>query len=735
LEQELISGTIAAVVYQNQSNGYAVIKLDSDEDGLITVVGIIPAAVAGERMIVTGHWTTHTSYGKQFEAEFLERLLPDTTTEILAYLSSRAVRGIGEKTAQKIVERFKEASLRILEQEPQRLTEIEGISMKKALQMGESFRMQVGVRRLIEFVASYHIPPEIAVRFYRVYAERSMELIHDNPYLLTRPQFAASFHMVDAMALELGIDGEDHRRIEAAVIFELRYNLNNGHTFLPQDKLIAATAQLLQLPERSICEALDRLCEYGDLVCDGVRGLTAVYLPEYHEAESYISARVLHMAQQSVDDLPGAERFLRSIEQEMGVEYAERQKDAICASAERKIFILTGGPGTGKTTTLAGILSLYRRLGRKTLLAAPTGRAAKRLSELTGQEASTIHRLLEAQISPQNGELFFVKNEDDPLKCDAVIIDEMSMVDVLLMHSLLRAVPENATVILVGDPDQLPSVGAGNLFYDLIRSGMVYTIALTEIFRQARQSLIVMNAHAVNHGELPNMTVKDRDFFFMKRRSPQEVVQTIAELCAQRLPKNMGIAPADIQVISPTRKGETGTFSLNMALQAALNPKSPNKKEKLFGELIFREGDRVMQIRNNYDMAWTKDDGIVGTGIFNGDVGTILKIDMAQDAIYIRFDDKVAVYDSDLLTELELAYAITAHKSQGSEYNAVIFVPYAGSPMLLTRGVLYTAITRAKDLLIMVGNEEIVAQMTANNKKNKRYSGLRFRLIGEIPCA
>ncbi len=732
MEQELISGTIAAVVYQNHTNGYAVIKLDSEDGDTITVVGTIPAAVAGERLIVTGHWTTHTSYGKQFEAEFLDRLLPDTTADIFAYLSSRAVKGIGEKTAKKIVERFGEQSLKILESAPERLTEISGISMKKALEMGASFRTQVGVRRLIEFVATYHIAAENAVRVYRIHGEMAMQMVQENPYLLTQPQFGTPFAYADAMALELGFDGEDVRRIEAAVIFELRYNLNNGHTFLPQDKLIAATAQLLQVSEITIVEALDRLCETGQLMCDEIRGLHAVYLPEYHEAECEICARVLSMAQCETDDLPSPERFVASVERKTGVTYAERQKEAICASAERKLLILTGGPGTGKTTTLAGILALYDQLGRKTLLAAPTGRAAKRLSELTGCEATTIHRLLEAQISPQTGEMYFVHDEDDPLKCDAVIVDEMSMVDVLLMHSLLRAIPENATLILVGDPDQLPSVGAGNLFSDLIRSGMVYTIALTEIFRQARESLIVMNAHAVNHGELPNLSVKNKDFFFMKRQSPESVVQTISELCAVRLPKNMGIDPSDIQVISPTRKGETGTVSLNRALQAALNPPAPLKQEKIYGEICFREGDRVMQIRNNYDMVWTRENGTVGTGIFNGDIGVIQKIDVRNDAIQIRFDDRLAVYDTDMLTELELAYAITAHKSQGSEYNAVIFVPYAGAPMLLSRGVLYTAITRAKDLLIMVGREEIVAQMTMNNKKNKRYSGLRFRLIGEV---
>ena len=732
MEQELISGTIAAVVYQNQENGYAVIKLDSEDGAVITVVGTIPAPVAGERLIVTGKWTTHSTYGKQFEAEFLERLLPDTVSEILAYLSSRAVRGIGPKTAEKIVARFGENSLKILDSAPERLAEISGISRKAALEMGASFRRQVGVRRLIEFLTGYRIPAEIAVRIYRVYGEQSLEFIHENPYLLTQPQFGASFAATDAMALELGFDGDDDRRIEAGVIFELRYNLNNGHTFLPMDKLAAATAAMLELELSAVKDAIDRLCEMGSVETDDIAGLCAVYLPEYHEAETYITERVWQMACAPIEELPDAERVLSAIERKCGLTYADRQREAIRTATERRIMILTGGPGTGKTTTLAGILELFELFKRKTLLAAPTGRAAKRLSELTGREATTIHRLLEAQISPETGEMFFRRGENEPLECEAVIVDEMSMVDVLLMHSLLQALPEDATLVMVGDPDQLPSVGAGNLFADLIRSGVVRTVCLTEIFRQARESLIVMNAHAVNHGELPVLTAKDRDFFFMKRRTAEAVVQTIAELCATRLPKNMGIPVDEIQVISPTRKGETGTFHLNQVLQAALNPPLQGKKEKYCGNQCFREGDRVMQIRNNYDILWKKPNGGAGTGIFNGDIGVIERIDPQEDAVTIRFDDRVAVYDSDILPELELAYAITAHKSQGSEYRAVIFVPFAGAPMLLTRGVLYTAITRARELLVLVGNEEVVAQMTANNRRNKRYSGLRHRLTDRM---
>ena len=729
MEQELISGTIAAVVFENQENGYAVLRLDSDEGGMVTVVGVIPMPVAGERLIVTGKWTSHSTYGKQFEAEFLERLLPDSTEEIRAYLASRAVKGIGPKSAERIIAMFGAESLKILETAPERLAEVPGISLKRAQAMGESFRKQVGVRRLIEFMGSYHIPAEIAVRVYRVHKEDALERVQENPYLLTQPQFGAAFSSADTLAIELGFDADDDRRVEAGVIFTLRHNLNNGHSFLPMDKLAAATGMMLDLNEATIHAAIDRLCELGRIETDEIYGLTAVYLPEYYEAETYITHRILTMAGQEDKELPETERFLEAIARRKGISYAQKQKEAIACAAEGKVLILTGGPGTGKTTTLSGILSLFDLLHRKTLLAAPTGRAAKRLSELTGCEASTIHRLLEAQISPETGEMYFQRDEDEPLQCDALIVDEMSMVDVLLMHSLLKALPEKASLVLVGDPDQLPSVGAGNLFADLIRSERVKTVCLTEIFRQAQESLIVMNAHAVNRGELPVLTAKDKDFFFLKRRSPEMVNQTIAELCASRLPKNMGIPAGDIQVISPTRKGETGTVNLNRILQAALNPPHPTKKEKYSGERCFREGDRVMQIRNNYDIMWKKPGGGAGTGIFNGDIGTILEIDHQEDQIRIAFDDREVLYDTDLLPELELAYAITAHKSQGSEYRAVIFVPYAGAPMLLTRGVLYTAMTRARELLIMVGNEEVVAQMTNNNRRNKRYSGLCCRLM------
>ncbi len=729
MEQEILCGTVAAVVFQNQENGYTVLRLKSQDGELVTVVGTIPMTVAGERLSITGHWTSHASYGRQFEAELLERLMPESTGEILAYLSSRAVKGIGEKTAQRIVTAFGEKSLDVIENEPEKLAQVPGISASKAREISESFRRQVGMRRLIEFLSAHRLPAELAMRLYRSYGELAVEALQDDPYMLTQPYFGADFPVVDAFALELEVAADDERRVEAGILFELTFNQNNGHTFIPKNKLTAATAALLGLDEDVIDDGIRRLSDVDRLVTDTVAGLEACYVPELYEAETYIADRILEMATNPPDAPEKLDAYLAEIQADADIRYAGKQLEAIRAAAENRILIVTGGPGTGKTTTMAGILQLFDKMKLTTQLAAPTGRAAKRLSECTGRDASTIHRLLEAQYDPETGIMCFFHDEDVPLRLDAMVVDETSMVDVLLMQSLLRALPKRCRLILVGDPDQLPSVGPGNLFSDLIRSGAATTVRLTEIFRQAQESLIVMNAHAVNHGQLPDLSVKNKDFFFMKRRTAESVVQTIQELCVQRLPKNMGIEPGDIQVLSPTRKNEAGTRNLNRQLQAVLNPESPGKKEKKYGDFLFREGDRVMQIRNNYDILWKKLDGLgSGAGIFNGDIGKITAIDHQEETVTVVFDDREAIYDFAMLSELELAYAMTVHKSQGSEYRAVILTAWSGSRYLLTRSVLYTAITRAKDLLIVVGNEEVVAAMVNNDRQTRRYSGLKLRL-------
>ncbi len=728
-EQELLRGSVAAVVYQNPENGYTVLRLACEDGQTVTVVGIIPVLSVGERLMVTGHWVSHSTYGKQLEAEYLERLMPETRQEILAYLSSRAVKGVGAKLAARIVERFGENSLEILENQPEELAKISGISHDKAMAIHESFVRQVGVRRVVEFLTRHGLPGELAVRVYRAYGELSLEALRDDPYLLTGAFFDAPFAAVDAFALDCGVEADDERRVEAGILFELTYNLQLGHTFLPLDKLIAATAQFLGLDTQTITAGAQRLTEQGRMECEQIANLTAAYLPDYSQAERYLTHRLSAMAAAGVDCPAGVEAEIDRVEARCGIQYAQLQRRAIRAAAEHGVVIVTGGPGTGKTTTLAGIIQLFESMGLKTLLSAPTGRAAKRLSELTGRDASTIHRLLEVDIAPDTGLMTFLHDESSPLRCDAVIVDETSMVDLLLMHALVCALPPRCRLVLVGDPDQLPSVGAGNLFSDLIRCGKIPTVRLTEIFRQARESLIVMNAHAVNHGQMPVLDRVDKDFFFLRRRSPESVAQTVTELCSRRLPQSMGIDPTDIQVLSPTKKGEAGTFALNKLLQQALNPPAQGKPEKAFGPYVFRLGDRVMQVRNNYDMIWKRVDGPgLGSGIFNGDIGVIRAVDHEQETLTIRFDDREAEYPFELLGELEPAYAMTVHKSQGSEYRAVVLCAWRGSPYLLTRGILYTAITRARDLLVVVGDPEVLAAMVANDRQQKRYSGLCWRL-------
>ena len=731
-EMEIIQGAVSAIVYQNYENGYSVLRLNVGGGQMVTVVGTIPLPAVGERLMVTGRWSTHSSYGRQFEAEFLERLMPQNAMEILNYLSSRAIKGIGPRMAARIVDLFGSDTLVIMEREPERLAEVPGISREKARTIGEEFRLQVGMRQLMEFFALHHLPADLAVRTYKLYGDSTIELLYDDPYLLMEAGLEAPFGAVDRFAIELGVAGDDPRRVEAGILFELNYNLLAGHSFLPEEKLIPATCQLLSVEGESVRQGLERLLEADRLVRQQLAGITVIYLPALHEAETDCTRILADFAERTFPEPSGLDRMIRSIAKESGIAYSQQQEQAIREAAVSGLLLITGGPGTGKTTILNGVLELLGRMQLKCLLAAPTGRAAKRLTEVTGDEASTIHRLLEATIDPNTGKMFFVRDEDSPLKCDAVIVDEMSMVDVQLLHSLLKAVPAGKRLILVGDPDQLPPVGPGFPFSDMLRSGKLPTVRLTEIFRQAQESLIVMNAHRVNNGQMPELRNVKSDFFFMRRQNEEGVASLIRDLCTTRLPKNMGISSDQIQVLSPTRKGGVGTMSLNIMLQAALNPAAPDKKERQFGEFTFREGDRVMQIRNNYDILWKRTDGSeVGTGIFNGDVGVIRSIDPSTETMTILFDDREADYDFTQLNELEPAYAMTVHKSQGSEYRAVILTAWNGSPYLLSRSILYTAITRARELLIIVGKEETVGVMVENVRKNRRYSGLKLRLQGK----
>ncbi len=732
-EMEIVQGVISAVVYQNYENGYAVLRLNVGGGQNITVVGTIPMPAAGERLMVTGKWSSHPSYGRQFEAEFLERLLPQTAIEILSYLSGRILKGIGPKTAARIVEKFGDQTLIILEREPEKLAQIPGITREKARAIGEEFRVRVGMRQLMEFFTQHQLPAELAVRAYKLYGEATVELLYDDPYLLMDEGLEAPFGAVDRFAIELGVSGDDPRRVRAGILFELQYNLTAGHSFLPEEKLLMATAQLLSVEAEPVRRELEDMRNADRLVRQELAGIQVIYLPELYEAESVCARRLLDFARCRFPAPKGLERLLKQTAKDSGLTYSAQQEAAIREAAENGLLLITGGPGTGKTTLLNGILSLYGQMDLKCVLAAPTGRAAKRLTEVTGQEASTIHRLLEAGIDPNTGKMVFARDEHSPLKADAVIVDEMSMVDIQLLYSLLQAIPQGKRLILVGDPDQLPPVGPGFPFGDMLRSEMLPAVRLTEVFRQAQESLIVMNAHRVNNGELPDLKNTKSDFFFLPCRSEEELRQTVTGLCTTRLPGKMGIPADQIQVLSPTRKGGVGTMALNMTLQAALNPPQPTKKERQFGDFSFREGDRVMQIRNNYDIMWKMNDGsAVGTGVFNGDIGTVAAIDPHMETMTVVYDDRTVDYDFAQLNELEPAFAMTVHKSQGSEYRAVILTAWNGSPYLLSRSVLYTAITRARELLIIVGRPETVAAMTENAKRNRRYSGLKLRLQGKV---
>lgn len=726
-ELELVEGTVSVVIYQNEDNGYTILKLDvRDEE--VTVVGTMPGVAPGEYLSVRGRWIRHPTYGVQLKAQVVERRLPQGLKEIFHYLSSGAVKGIGKATARLVIEEFGEEALTVIEDDPDQLTKIRGISPKRARQIGEAFRQQMGTRRLVEFLTEHQLPLELAALLHRAYGDVALEVVRANPYLLVNEEFRVEFSQADGLALALGVGHEDPLRLEAGLLFEMAHNnLNNGHTFLPRRKLVEATGVLLEVPCQMLEDCLTTLLDRGEAELEHIAGQEAVYLPALHDAEAFIAQRLGEMSASQLLPPDGLDRLIDRIQREQRITYAPQQRQAVELAAERQVMLLTGGPGTGKTTCLRGVLDLFDRMGLETALAAPTGRAAKRLGELCGTEASTIHRLLETGFDPHSGRLVFAKNSYAPLQADAVIVDETSMVDVPLMAALLDALEGDCRLVLVGDPDQLPSVGPGNLFADLIRSKVVPTVRLTEIFRQAAQSAIVRNAHLVNRGELPDLRANDSDFFFLSRRDPQSVLDTIVDLCRRRLPERMGIPADQIQVLSPTRRRGTGTRALNQVLQQALNPPREDKGERRFGDWVFRTGDKVMQVRNNYDILWREEGGTSsGMGMFNGDIGVIRSIQ--GEIITVDFDGKVVEYTPDMLGELEPAFAVTVHKAQGSEYRAVILAALEGAPMLMTRGVLYTAITRARELFIIVGDQGTVAQMVANDRQTRRYSGLRARL-------
>ena len=721
-------GTVHSIIFQNAENGYTVLRLLTEEGEVVTVVGCIPCVAPGEHLAVSGVWEQHPQHGEQLRAVELERTLPEDEEEIFSYLSSGICKGVGPATAQRIVDRFGAETLTVLEREPERLSLIKGITAKKAQEIAVSFRQHMGLRRLMAFLAQYQLPPVLAMQLRQQYGDAALEMVENNPYLLSGDSCGVEFSVTDEIAMSMGIAADSMERLQAAVTFELSHNENNGHVFLPRNKLVAATCQLLDSESSLVEQALDDLIDRRAVVQEQVANVEACYLRRLWEAEVSACARLNNLLAVDADESRQAERTVAEIEREQGITYAAQQRQAVALAAREGVLILTGGPGTGKTTTVRGIVALFQKMGLDILLAAPTGRAAKRMSELTGMEAQTVHRMLGMSWNESTHQVTFTKSEKEPLEADAVIVDEMSMVDLSLFSALLRALRPGTRLVLVGDADQLPSEGAGNVFSDLIRSGRVETVFLREVFRQAEQSAIIRNAHAVNMGEPPQLTNNQGDFFFLCRRDAERVVSTVVELCKTRLPDNMGVPSDQIQVLTPTRKGPSGTIRLNQYLQEALNPRTPGKMEIQWGDRLFREGDRIMQTRNDYNVVWEKPDGTIGTGMFNGDVGKIIQIDPSGEWLAVNFEDRIATYGVEMLNEVDLAYAQTVHKAQGSEYRAVVLAAMPAAQSLMVRGVLYTALTRARELLIVVGDDAAIRAMAANDRQQKRYSGLRWRL-------
>ena len=735
---ETVSGVVERVVYSNEENGYTVCEIASvgseGEDILVTLVGTMPFIAVSETVKACGKWVVHPSFGKQFSVEFYEKELPENETAILRYLSSRTVKGIGPSSAKKIVERFGQDTFDVLENHPQWLEEIPGISSEKAEKISESFRQQFGVRSVMMFCRDF-VGPAAAVRIYKRWGGAAVDTIKDNPYILCDEIYGLGFERVDRMAASLGLENNSEHRIMAGMKYLLNYNAgSNGHTYIPAERLIEASMRLLSVGEAETGSALKALETAGDIKIVRRDGRDLAYLKSYYDAERY-TAEKLDLLDRICPklDIDDIERFIGIVESTNDISYAKAQKKAIINVLTSGVMILTGGPGTGKTTVIRAVISLFENMRMKVLLAAPTGRAAKRMSESTGHEASTIHRMLEMEYS-DGREPIYKKNENDLLDADVIIVDEASMIDIVLMSALCKAIKPAARLLLIGDSDQLPSVGAGNVLNDIIRSERFNTVRLREIFRQVSSSLIITNAHAINNGDYPDLDIKDNDFFFLGRSSATDIADTVASLCRTRLPRAYGEQiRGKIQVVVPSRKGQVGTQYLNAVLQSNLNPPDQKKKEKKYREVIFREGDKIMQIRNNYEINWERieitGDVTEGTGIFNGDIGVIEQIRPGEESIVVNFDGRIAVYDYTQLEELEHAYAITVHKSQGSEYPVVIIPLYQNSPRLMTRNLLYTAVTRAREMVIIVGEKETVAQMVQNNRLSHRYTGLCEALL------
>lgn len=724
-----LEGTVEQIVYANEDNGYTVCDVAVGDD-MVTVCGIMPMLCEGDSLCAYGKWVHSPKYGRQFSAEQYERVMPADTASMLRYLSSRAIKGIGPKTAVKIIEEFGADSFDVIENHPEWLANIKGISMKVALAASESFKEQTGIRSAMMFFRDY-FGAATTVRIYKKWGSAAVDIAKKNPYRLCNEIEGIGFERADALANGIGMQNDNFDRIMSGLRYILQKNAaQNGHVCLPREKLRDVGAEMLGVSQEDADEAISDLIKmehFKHVMRDETQ---MIYTAAAYDEEKYIAEKLVLLDKMcAAVDVRDIDKFIEREESVSGVAYASLQKQAISDALRYGVMVLTGGPGTGKTTVVRALIHIFSSMGYDVALAAPTGRAAKRMSEATAKDAKTIHRLLEMNYDT-DGKMTFNRNEYDLLEEQAIIIDEASMIDSSLMCALLKAVKPGARMIIIGDSDQLPSVGAGNVLRDIIESERFATVRLTEIFRQAQESLIVMNAHRINHGEMPEIKIKDNDFFFLRRSYDRDIAATVVDLCQNRLPRAYGeMAKNGIQVICPSRKGEAGTENLNVLLQMALNPQAATKREHIFRDRVFRENDRVMQTRNNYDITWERTlDGSEGNGIFNGDIGVIEKIDKNENAMTILFDDRRVLYDFSLLEDIEHAYAVTVHKSQGSEYPIVVIPMGTAAPMLQTRNLLYTAVTRAQNMVVLVGREEIIEEMVKNNRQSMRYTGLYRRL-------
>ena len=727
-----LKGTVEHIIYSNEDNGYTVMDVGLEDD-VITACGIMPYVSDGDSLILWGNWVHNPKYGRQFKVEQYERDMPADSAAILRYLSSRTIKGIGPRLAERIVSAFGDETLDVMENHPEWLSDVPGISRRKAQEIAEDFKAKAGIRSAMMFFRDY-FGAAMTVRIYKQWGSGAVDMAKKNPYRLCDEVEGIGFERADQMAMALGLDPQGEDRIMSGVKYLLTTNAaQNGHLCLPREKLTEAAVRLLHTDEARVTAAIDAQLDSRRLVSRRFGGQDFIYDSFTDQQEKYIADKLALLDKLCpAVDAGDVNRFIQREEREQGMTYATEQKRAICDALAHGVMVLTGGPGTGKTTVVHALLHIFRSMDMAVALCAPTGRAAKRLSESTANEAKTIHRLLEMEFEEGGGHGHFRRNEQDLLEESVIIVDEASMVDNSLLCSLCKAIKPGARLILIGDADQLPSVGAGRVLNDIIDSGRFATVRLTEIFRQARESLIVTNAHAINEGIYPNLGVKNNDFFYLYRRTDREIAETVVELCKTRLPRTYGKATeGGIQIITPSRKGEAGTENLNRLLQSSLNPPEKGKRELKFREATFRVGDRVMQTKNNYDIEWESGDGVdqtAGSGVFNGDIGTVVFIDTAEREMVVRFDDKEATYTGEMLDELEHAWAVTVHKSQGSEYPFVIVPMYAAPPLLLTRNLLYTAVTRARRMVILVGREDIVHTMVDNNRQSMRYTGLIYRL-------